>query len=1150
MKKIFTLCFLIFQNILLFAGSPTVPSSNFVFSSIDGTKFSVRFTSGNGSSRIVVMKAGSPVTGLPVNGTDYSSNMSFGTPASAFISPDQFVVYKGSSNAFIVTNLLPHTTYYISVFEYNGSAANTEYLMTALTGNQSTATTPATQTHTITFSNKTGNSVKLNWINGSGESRLILARKGAPVNVSPADLMDYSASADFGTGNVLNGDNYVVYKNSGNTITINNLEPNTIYHFAFFEKNGSSSPVYLSPAATASITTNAGPTVATQSLNFSSQEGNRFTIGCSRGNGSKRLFIARKGAAVTAIPANGASYAASTSFGAGYEIAPGEFVFNNSSEVAVILTNLDPASTYYFRSFEFDTDASGNTYYLTSNPASGSYSTASSPAPATNITFSNVTGNSMLIKYTAGSGGYRMMIIKEGSSADAVPADLIRYTGSGNFGSGTQLTPGNFVVNGGANGTQTSVTNLRPGFTYHIAVYEFNGNNYPVYAATAATASITMPAEPTTPSVSFSASSIEGNSFHAFWNNGDGTRRIVIARKNAIVTVVPTDGSTYTANASFGQGTQIATGHYIVYDGINSNFELKNLEPGSIYHLAIFEYNLSGTTPDYLTTAWLAGNTTTLSAPSQQISNVTATAIQATQATFNFAAGNGNGRIFIMRAGTAVNADPMDFTSYSYSNTFGIVEIGTGNYIIQKTTATNNFTITGLTANTQYYVAAYEYNGSAGPLFNRPSFTMNFTTAAGSGVVAPTVAASTPVFNNVEGNRITFNWTEGNGSSRIVVARAGAPVAFQPANGSTYTANAAFGNGTDVGSNEYVVYNGNSGSLTLTNILPATAYYFAVYEYNGTGVNTRYLTSSYLAADRSTLSAPVAGSSNLNSGFTSHSITLNWQNGSGTNRMVVLKEDEAVSSMPADLSAYPANTIFGNGAQIGTGEYVVYTGSGNSVTVTGLTAGKTYHFTVFEYNGTTGPVYNTTQLLSGSATTSSTLPVTWLYFKGNEQNNMVKLEWGTATELNAAYFVIERNINNTGFQSLDTINAAGNSSVNQHYSYTDAIPMVSNIHYRLKQVDIDGRFDYSQVVSFRITTVGKPGFTLFPNPATSSVKINMNSNTNATALLIYDITGRLLQQQPVNNNSLLVNIDNLKQGIYYFVLQDGANRYTQKVIKQ
>src|SRR3989337_642872 len=209
-----------------------------------------------------------------------------------------------------------------------------------------------------------------------------------------------------------------------------------------------------------------------------------------------------------------------------------------------------------------------------------------------------------------------------------------------------------------------------------------------------------MPAEPTTPSVSFSASSIEGNSFRAFWNNGDGTRRVVIARKDAAVTATLSDGTVYTANANFGQGTQITAGQYIVYDGINSNFELKNLEPGSTYYLSIFEYNLSGATPDYLTTAWLAGNATTLLAPTQQITNVTATAIQATQATFSFAAGNGNARIFIMREGSAVNIDPSDLISYSYSNLFGTVEIGTGNYIVQKSGSTGSFTVTGLMAST------------------------------------------------------------------------------------------------------------------------------------------------------------------------------------------------------------------------------------------------------------------------------------------------------------------------------------------------------------------------------------------------------------------------------------------------------------------
>ncbi|HKZ68156.1 MAG TPA: T9SS type A sorting domain-containing protein, partial [Chitinophagaceae bacterium] len=535
-------------------------------------------------------------------------------------------------------------------------------------------------------------------------------------------------------------------------------------------------------------------------------------------------------------------------------------------------------------------------------------------------------------------------------------------------------------------------------------------------------------------------------------------------------------------------------------------------------------------------------------APTQQITNVTATAIQATQATFSFAAGNGNARIFIMREGSAVNIDPSDLISYSYSNLFGTVEIGTGNYIVQKSGSTGSFTVTGLMASTQYYVAAYEYNGSLGPVFTRPAFTMNFTTAAGSGVVAPTIPASAPVFNNIEGNKITLNWDEGNGSNRIVVARAGAPVVFQPANASVYTANAAFGNGTDVGSNEYIVYNGSAGSFTLTNILPSTTYHFAVYEYNGTGINTRYLTSSYLSANASTLAAPVTGSSNLSSTFTSNSITLNWQNGTGTNRMVVMKEDAGVSSIPVDLSVYPANVIFGSGAQIGADEYVVYAGAGNTVTVTGLTAGKTYHFSIFEYNGITGPVYNTTQLLTGSATTSVALPVTWLYFKGSEQNDAVKLEWGTAAELNSAYFVVERNINGAGFKSLDTMNAAGNSSVNQHYIYTDAAVIEGNIQYRLKQVDIDGRFDYSQVITFRMATADKPGFSLFPNPATSSVKIN-TSNRNTASLLIYDINARLLQQQSVNNNSL-ISIDKLKQGVYYFVLQDGANRYTKKLIKQ
>lgn len=85
--------------------------------------------------------------------------------------------------------------------------------------------------------------------------------------------------------------------------------------------------------------------------------------------------------------------------------------------------------------------------------------------------------------------------------------------------------------------------------------------------------------------------------------------------------------------------------------------------------------------------------------------------------------------------------------------------------------------------------------------------------------------------------------------------------------------------------------------------------------------------------------------------ITDTQFTVSWVNGDGSSRIVLVKASGAVDSLPVDGGSYTASSIFGSGSQLGTGNYVVYSGSGNSVTVTGLTTNITYHVRVFEANG-------------------------------------------------------------------------------------------------------------------------------------------------------------------------------------------------------
>jgi hypothetical protein len=151
---------------------------------------------------------------------------------------------------------------------------------------------------------------------------------------------------------------------------------------------------------------------------------------------------------------------------------------------------------------------------------------------------------------------------------------------------------------------------------------------------------------------------------------------------------------------------------------------------------------------------------------------------------------------------------------------------------------------------------------------------------------------------------------------------------------------------------------------------------------DGTGTGTlrvdNFQIQATLSATGCTSAAePTVHSSSLN--FTDiqcFQVTLNWTNGNGTNRIVVAKASSAVTGSPADNTGYTANALFGAGNTIAANEFVVYNGSGSSVTITGLSSSTTYYFTVFEYNGSGCPSSGQNYLtgsgyLTGNVTTAT-----------------------------------------------------------------------------------------------------------------------------------------------------------------------------------
>ncbi len=1003
------------------------------------------------------------------------------------------------------------------------------------------AQAPTTPTRSVKTSGITGNSIRIDIEPGNGEKRLVFVKKASAVDAFPENNKNYLARAEFGTGQVLKGSNYVVYNGTGQSVTVSNLEPNTTYHFACFEYNQPSSPIYTQTAATASAQTLAGPIVPTQSAISADVEGNSLKIISTRGNGSRRLIILKKGSAPVAVPENGTRYPANPAFGSGFQIAPEEYIVHDSDENTASLTNLQPGTTYYFRIYEFDMDLAGYTYYLKDKYLSGQTSTSAEPSNNSQVTLAEVTGSSATLLFSSIAGKYRLILMRQGSPVSSEPVDLVRYTGgSKDYGVGAQLGSGNYLIAGSTNGNSFTIGNLKGGRTYYAEVFDFNGYYAPVYRTPGTVIKIEIPNEPTLPPTALGMQQVEGNSLRAVWTKGNGARRLVVARKNQAVTARPEDGLSYTANAIYGQGSALAEDEFVVYDGVEAGFSLKGLEPLSVYHLAVFEYNVPDK-PDYLTSSFLSGFVSTIPYPTVQTGQITLKSAEPTRATIGFLKGNGERRMFVMRQDGVPAIDPQDFKRPDVSSNYGSAEIGPGNFAVFSTTSATEFTVNNLRPATTYHVNAYEFNGALQPAYLRPASTYSFTTPQ-----QQDRPATDPVISERDGDRLRLSWTNGSGDGRMVIAREGSAPDFRPQNGKTYIANSRFGESEDLGNGQFAVFTSNSHSVLVTNLLPESGYYFAVYEFKGSGAGTIYQSEDFLIATGNTAQKPTHSSTEMIATSSANAIKLRWTSGNGDGRIAILKEGSAVTAIPQNLVSYNANSVFKSGSQISSGEFVVYAGTGSEVTVTGLDADKVYFYAVFERNGLHAPVYQEAASLSGSVKTSSPLPVRLLYFRAQRTHEGASLEWATTEETNSAYFVIESAFNpSSGFEAIDTVRSAGNSKELLRYRYA-ANAGSPRMCFRLKQVDLDGQYEYSRIVAIS----EQNAFTgLYPNPVTDKLYFGRDGDASFVRMSIYNLSGTLVKTAEIRDNEP-ADVAALPAGVYVVVAARGNAQYRQQIIKR
>lgn len=268
-----------------------------------------------------------------------------------------------------------------------------------------------------------------------------------------------------------------------------------------------------------------------------------------------------------------------------------------------------------------------------------------------------------------------------------------------------------------------------------------------------------------------------------------------------------------------------------------------------------------------------------------------------------------------------------------------------------------------------------------------------YITAPCSPGAEPTVGPSAPIADQLTTSSARLSFTAGNGSARLALLRAGSAPTSTPTDGTAYAANPAYGSGASPATGEYVVYNSTGTSVNLTNLQANTTYYYAVYEANGTGCAANYLQAAPLSGSFTTppcvveakpttpASAATATPPTIGSG----SLTFSWQNGNGASRLVVVRPAQAVAATPVDATGYAANSRYGSGAALSSDEYVVYAGTGSSVTVSGLTVGQTYYAAVYEFNGNgcSAAYLTTTPATASGVVPSPPVSSSYRFFRGN-----------------------------------------------------------------------------------------------------------------------------------------------------------------------
>lgn len=187
----------------------------------------------------------------------------------------------------------------------------------------------------------------------------------------------------------------------------------------------------------------------------------------------------------------------------------------------------------------------------------------------------------------------------------------------------------------------------------------------------------------------------------------------------------------------------------------------------------------------------------------------------------------------------------------------------------------------------------------------------------------------------------------------------------------------------------------------------------------------------------------------------------------------------------------------------------------------------------------------------------SNLPLKMVSFAAVLSNNKADLTWKTVAESNVSHFVVEKSFDGKEFNQAGVVFARGNETDITVYTFTDILDTdkAGVVYYRIRSVDIDGKFDLSgiRIIHFGNQSKSFVAILTYPNPATNEIRVTIPANWQKMKMSyeIFSLNGQSVLRKEATSSSQteVLNIANIQPGVYVVRVTGGGETAQQKIIK-